>query len=55
MATNYNSKRYRTPSVYTQLIESREAHGKTQEALQKMMADRDYWKALAEQKVEDNG
>ena len=48
MAINYNNKRYYVPSTHTQLMESREAHAKTQEALREMTADRDKWKELAE-------
>ena len=48
MVQSYNSKRYHTPSVHTQLMDSREAHGKTQEALREMTIDRDKWKELAE-------
>lgn len=45
---NYNTKRYNTPSTYTQLMDSRESHAKTQKALQEMTQDRDKWKELAE-------
>lgn len=48
MAMNYNPNRYHTPSTYTQLMDSREAHSKTQKALREMTQDRDKWQELAE-------
>jgi len=42
---NYKASRYNTPSIYTQLMDSRESHGKTQEALRDMAIERDALKA----------
>lgn len=45
MPMNYKASRYNTPSTYTQLMDSRESHEKTQKVLLAMTAERDALKA----------
>lgn len=51
---NHNRNGYHTPIMFTKLMESREAHEKTQDELINMTADRDRWKRMFMKMYEDN-